>query len=122
MKWKRHSAEQIIWKLREAGADISSGKTVAQVCEKLGVTEQTYYRGRRVSGGMSLDQAKRVTKLEKLCSQIRKLKQENDRLKKILVNQALDNATLREMVSCRADHAGHRKKSSMYSEEINNRT
>jgi hypothetical protein len=44
MSSKRHTAEQIINKLRQAEVEIANGATVAQVCKKIGVTEQTYYR------------------------------------------------------------------------------
>ena len=43
-KTKRHSAEQIIRKLREADTMLSAGKSVGEVIQKLGVSEQTYYR------------------------------------------------------------------------------
>jgi putative transposase len=41
MAKKRHTAEQIISKLREAEVLLAKGEDVAQVCRKLGVTEQT---------------------------------------------------------------------------------
>ena len=44
MARKRHGAEQVIAKLREAELAISKGKSVAQACKKIGVTEQTHYR------------------------------------------------------------------------------
>ena len=44
MPKKRHSVEQIIRKLREAEVELSSGKTVPEVCRKIEVAEQTYYR------------------------------------------------------------------------------
>jgi len=46
MSSKRHTPEQIINKLRQAEVEIANGATVAQVCKKIGVTEQTYYRWR----------------------------------------------------------------------------
>lgn len=54
---------------------------------KLGVSEHTYYRWRREYGGMKVDQAKRLKELER----------ENSQLKKIVADQALDNAMLREL-------------------------
>ncbi len=48
---KRHSAEQIIQKLREAEVELSKGQTTPDVARKLGITEQTYYRWRREHGG-----------------------------------------------------------------------
>ncbi len=59
MSIKRHSAEQIIHKLREAAVLISQGQTVAQVCKQIGVIDQTYYRWRKEYGGLKTDQAKR---------------------------------------------------------------
>lgn len=84
---KRYSTEQIIRKLREAEVEISKGSTVAQTVRKLGVTEQTYYRWRREYGGLKLDQAKRLKDLER----------ENSRLKKLVADQALDIAILKEV-------------------------
>jgi transposase-like protein len=89
MSKKRFTAEQIIAKLREAEVGLSQGQTVGQVCRKLGVTEQTYYRWRKEYGGLRLDQAKRFKELER----------ENVQLKKLVANQALDLAILKEASS-----------------------
>ena len=89
MPRKKHSTEQIIGKLREAEVELAQGKTVPQVCKKIGVTEQTYYRWRKEYGGLRLDQAKHLRDLEK----------ENARLKKLVADMALDNAILREAAS-----------------------
>ncbi len=86
MKGKRHSAEQIISKLREAEVLLQKGQGVPQVCRQLGVTAETYCRWRREYGGMRVDQAKRLKDLEK----------ENTRLKKIVADQALDMAILKD--------------------------
>ena len=40
---KRHTAEQIIGKLREAEIELARGRTTVDVIRKLGITEQTYY-------------------------------------------------------------------------------
>src|SRR3954465_9252235 len=48
---KRHTTEQIIRKLRQAEADLAGGLTVGQVCQKLGVSEQTFHRWRARYGG-----------------------------------------------------------------------
>ena len=89
MARKRFSAEQIVDKLREAEVEIAKGMTIGQVCKKLGVSEQTYYKWRREYGGMRTDQAKRLKELE----------QENSRLKKLIADQALENAILKEALS-----------------------
>lgn len=46
MPKKRYSAEQIITKLREAEVELAKGQKRAEVCRKIGVSEQTYYRPR----------------------------------------------------------------------------
>ena len=83
---KRHSTEQIISKLREAEVELAKGRNVAQVCKKLAVAEQTYYRWRKEYGGLRMDQAKRLKELEK----------GNARLKKLVAEAELDKAILRE--------------------------
>jgi len=83
---KRYTAEQIVNKLREAEVELSKGQTIALMAKKLGITDQTYYRWRREYGGLKVDQAKRLKELE----------QENARLKRLVADQALDNAILRE--------------------------
>ncbi len=89
MARRRHTAEEIIHKLREAEVALSQGKTVSQACKQLEVTEQTYYRWRKEYGGLRMDQAKRLRDLER----------ENARLKRLVADQALDNSILREAAS-----------------------
>lgn len=84
MKRKRHSPEQIIRKLRESDQWMAEGKSVAEVCQRLGVAEQTYYRWRNEFGGMKADGAKRLKELEK----------ENVRLKKMVAELMLDKQIL----------------------------
>ena len=91
MAEKRHGAEQIIPKLREAEVELARALKVPQVCKKLEVTEQTYYRWRKKYGGLRMDQAKRLKELER----------ENARLKKLLAEAELDKAILREAASPR---------------------
>ena len=59
MPRKRHTAEQIISKLREAEVGLASGHTVPEVCRTLGIAEQTYYRWRKEYGGLKVGQARR---------------------------------------------------------------
>ena len=86
MARRRHSPEQIIRKLREAEVLLGKGETVAMVARKLEITEQTYHRWRREYGGLKVDQVKKMKELER----------ENARLKRIVANQALDMAILKE--------------------------
>ena len=89
MARKKYTAEQIITKLREAEVELAKGQTTPQVCKKLGIADQTYYRWRKEYGGLRVDQAKRLKQLE----------QENARLKKVVADLSLDNSILREVSS-----------------------
>ena len=89
MARKRYTAEQIITKLREAEVELSKGQTTPQVCKKLGIADQTYYRWRKEYGGLRVDQAKRLKQLE----------HENARLKKLVADLSLDNSILKEVNS-----------------------
>lgn len=85
-KPKRHTAEQIIAKLRLADVELAKGLSVGQICRTLAISEHTYDRWRKEYGGLKVDQARRLKDLER----------ENARLKKLVADQALDNAILRE--------------------------
>ena len=82
----RHSAEQIVAKLREADVSLGKGLRVPEACKQLGISEQTYYRWRTKYGGMDPQMAK----------QLRELERENGRLKRVVANQALDIQILKE--------------------------
>ena len=87
MARKRYTTEQIICKLREAEIELAGGLTTTQVCKKLGVTDQTYYRWRKSYGGMKVDQAKRLKELEA----------ENARLKRAVADLTVDKLILKEV-------------------------
>ena len=87
MARKRYTAEQIINHLREAEIFISQGKTIKEVSRQIGISEQAYYRWRKEYGGMDISQAKRLKDMEK----------ENQRLKKLVADQALDIQILKEV-------------------------
>lgn len=89
MPRKRYTPEQIIHKLREAEVELAKGQSTPEVIRKLGISEQTYYRWRQEYGGLKVEQVKRLKDLER----------ENARLKKIVAEQALDNAILKEAAS-----------------------
>ena len=86
MARRKHTAEQIINKLREAEVAISAGSTVAEVSRQIGVTQQTFYRWRTEYGGLKIDQARRLKHLET----------ENGRLRRAVADLTLDNQILRE--------------------------
>lgn len=85
MKRKRFSEEQIIKALKEA----DGGGEIRDVCRRLGVTEQSFYRWRRKYGGMDVSEAKRLRELEI----------ENGRLKRMVADLLLDNQILRDVNS-----------------------
>ena len=87
MKNSKHTPEQIIKKLRDADVAISNGLTVAAFCKQHGISEHTYYRWRNQYGGMKADEARRLKELER----------ENQRLKQIVAEQALDIRMLKEV-------------------------
>lgn len=83
---QRHTAEQIISKLREAEVLQANGKSIEEVMRQLGVSDATYYKWRKEYGGLRVDQAKRLKELE----------QENSRLRKVVSDLSIDNAILKE--------------------------
>ena len=84
MKRSRFTEDQIIGILREQEA----GATTADVCRKYGISSATFYKWKAKFGGMDVSDAKRLRSLE----------EENARLKKLLAEQLLDVATLKEML------------------------
>lgn len=83
---QRHTAEQIIGKLREAEVLTSKGMSMEEVLRQLGISDATYYKWRKEYGGLRIDQAKRLKELE----------QENSKLRKVIADLTIDNAILKE--------------------------
>jgi len=86
MARRRHTAEQIIRKLREAEAELGAGLTIGQVCQKLEVSEPTLHRWRNQYGGMKANEMRRLKGLEA----------ENKQLKKVVADLAVEKAILKE--------------------------
>jgi len=86
MPRKRHTAEEIISRLREVEIRVAQGVSAVGAIRGIGVTEQTYYSWRKDYGGLKLDQAKRLKDLEK----------ENTRLKRAVTDLTLDALILKE--------------------------
>jgi transposase-like protein len=84
---KQCSGTEIVGKLRQADVLLAQGKTVPEVCREIGFSQQTYYRWRNKYGGMSPDMIK----------QLRALQKENTRLRKVVSDQAIDIAILKEV-------------------------
>jgi putative transposase len=87
MKAKQYSVEQIIARLREAEKLQAQGLTIAQVCKRLQISDQTFFRWRIKYGALKEDEAQRLKALE----------QENARLKKIVAEQVLDISMLKDL-------------------------
>jgi putative transposase len=86
MARKKHTAEEIITKLREADVLSGRGQSMVEVCRQLSISEQTYYKWRKEYGGLQVDQAKRFKQME----------QENSQLRKLVANLSIDNEILKE--------------------------
>ena len=86
MSKKRHTAEEIVAKLRQVDVLIAQGRTVAEAIRQIGVTEVTYYRWRSEYGGLKADQVKRLKELEA----------ENARLQRAVSDLTLDKMILKE--------------------------
>jgi putative transposase len=87
MSRRRHTPEQVVRKLREADRLLGEGIELPEVFKQLEVSEQTYYRWRNQFGGMKADDVKRLKELEA----------ENQRLKRIVADQVLENQALKEI-------------------------
>jgi putative transposase len=88
-KRKRHNAEEVVRKLRDADAMLAAGKDLAAVLQALEVSEATFNRWRNQYGGMKSQEARRLKHLE----------EENVRLKKLVAELSLDIAMLKEVAS-----------------------
>ncbi len=86
---KRFSPDQIVSKLRQADVELGKGLTVKEVCRKIEVTDQTYYRWRQKYGGMSPE----------LIKELKTLQKENQRLRKIIADQRIDMEILKEAIA-----------------------
>ena len=86
MARKRHTAEEIVAKLRQVDVLMAQGRPVADAVRAIGVTEVTYYRWRNEYGGLKGDQVKRLKELET----------ENGRLRRVVSDLTLDKLILAE--------------------------
>src|SRR5271156_5585128 len=87
MSRRRHTPEQVVRKLREADRMLGEGMELPEVWKQLEVSEATYHRWRTQFGGMKADDVKRLKELEV----------ENQKLKRIVADQVLEVAALKEI-------------------------
>jgi putative transposase len=85
MKTNQHTAEQIIKILEQAE---KGEQTIAAVCREHGIAENTFYRWRKIYGGLSVSEIQRLKELEK----------ENGRLKRLLAERLLEIDLLKELL------------------------
>ena len=85
MKRKRFSAEQITSVLQQ----VTGGVAVGDVCRRVGISEQTFYRWKKTYGGMRPSEAR----------ELRQLRDENVKLKRLVADLSLDQAMLQDVVS-----------------------
>ena len=84
MRKSKFTEEQIL-----AALKLGETTTADEVCRKIGVSRNTYFAWKKKYAGMDVNDAKRLKQLE----------DENRRLKKLVADQALDNAMLKEVLA-----------------------
>ena len=82
---KRYTEEQISYALKES----ECGATAAEICRKMGVSEQTFYKWKRKYAGMGITELRRLKALE----------QENRQLKRLVADLSLDKHMLQDVIS-----------------------
>jgi putative transposase len=85
MKKSKFTEEQITYALRQ----VEAGTAVLEVCRKLGITEQTFYRWKKKFAGMGIAELRRLRQLE----------EENLKLKQLVADLSLDKHILQEVLS-----------------------
>jgi putative transposase len=85
MKKSKFTEEQIAFALRQA----ETGTRVAEVCRKMGISEQTYFRWKKKYGGLGVSELRRLRQLE----------EENRQLKRLVADLTLDKQMLQDVLS-----------------------
>jgi putative transposase len=85
MKKSKFTEEEIAFALRQA----ESGTRVAEVCRKMGIAEQTFFRWKKKYGGLGVSELRRLRQLE----------EENRQLKRLVADLTLDKQMLQDVLS-----------------------
>ena len=85
MAKKGHSEEEILRVLREA----ESGATVVEICRRHGISQQSFYLWKRKYAGLGLSELR----------ELRQLREENGKLKRLVADLSLDRHILQEIVA-----------------------
>ena len=84
MKSSRYTAEQVAFAMRQA----DSGTSVSEICRKMGIAEQTFYRWKKKFSGMGVAEVRRLRVLE----------EENRKLKQLVADLSLDKQMLQDVL------------------------
>ncbi len=84
MKNSRYTAEQVAFAMRQA----ESGTSVPEICRKMGIAEQTFYRWKRKFTGMGVAEVRRLRVIE----------EENRKLKQLVADLSLDKQMLQDVL------------------------
>ena len=84
MKRKRFSVEQITSVLQQ----VVGGMPVGDVCRQVGISEQTFYRWKKVYGGLAPSEAR----------ELKQLRDENTKLKRVVADLTLDKVMLQDVI------------------------
>ena len=84
MKKQRFSIEQITVVLQQA----EQGVPVGELCRKVGISEQSFYRWKKVYGGLQPSEAR----------ELKQLREENAKLKRLVADLSLDKVMLQDVV------------------------
>ena len=104
MPKKRFSDEQIAFALRQAEA----GTTVGEICRKMGIAEATFYRWKKEYGGLEPGQAR----------ELRQLREENAKLKKIVADLSLDKAMLTDIAKKSGEGATAARSDGLFAQSL----
>ena len=88
MKSSRYSAEQVAFAMRQA----ESGTPVSEICRKMGIVEQTFYRWKKKYTGMGVAEVRKLRILE----------EENKKLKQLVADLSLDKQILQDVLRKKA--------------------